>query len=307
VAPKGVGAPWGARDSEPATGNREPRTGCLWLVATPIGNLADMTERAIAILTDADRILAEDTRRTRVLLARHGIRTAVESFDAWRERDAADRIAARIAEGARVALVADAGTPCLSDPGARLVRAVLAAGLRVSPIPGASAIAAAACAAGIGGAFRFAGFLPRKGGERTRELGRLRDAGEPAVLFESPRRLPATLRELAAALGGERTAVVCRELTKLHEEIASGTLEALARRFSGDVRGEVTIVLFAGTEPAPGAEGGSAAALPARKLAERLLAEGLAPSRIARILTELLGLPHREAYRVAHGRSPAAD
>jgi 16S rRNA (cytidine1402-2'-O)-methyltransferase len=269
-------------------------SGILLVVATPIGNLADLSPRALEALRGADLILAEDTRRTRGLLTHHDIRRPLESFDAHKEHAAATRIVERIRQGTRVALVTDAGTPGLSDPGGLLVREVLEAGLTVSPIPGPSAVAAAVSAAGVESAFRFDGFLPRKGGERTRSLERLRESDVPVVLFESPQRLGATLAELAAALPG-RSAVVCRELTKLHEEIVSGTLESLASRFSGEVLGELTLVVFPPPSPLP-------SALPALRpeaLASRLLAEGIAPSRVARIVSDLLGLPHKEAYRLA--------
>ncbi|MBN1770770.1 MAG: 16S rRNA (cytidine(1402)-2'-O)-methyltransferase [Deltaproteobacteria bacterium] len=279
-----------------------PERGVLWLVATPIGNLADLTDRAVEALRRADLILAEDTRRTRTLLSRFDIHRPLESFDAHKERRAAERIVERLAGGAAVALVSDAGTPGVSDPGARLVRLALAAGLRVSPIPGASAVACAAAAAGVEGPFRFGGFLTRKGAARRRELAALRAETVPVVLFESPRRLGETLTELAGELGAERGAVVCRELTKLHEEIVAGTLESLASRFSGEVLGEVTFVVF----PAE-LEAGEAVfreadrpSIAPRVLAARLREEGLAPSRISRVLEDLLGLPHKEAYRIAH-------
>lgn len=279
-----------------------PERGVLWLVATPIGNLADLTERAVETLRRADLILAEDTRRTRTLLARFDIHRPLESFDAHKERRAAERIVERLTGGDSVALVSDAGTPGVSDPGARLVRLALDAGLRVSPIPGASAVACAAAAAGVEGSFRFGGFPARKGGERRRELAALRDETVPVVLFESPQRLGETLAELARELGPGRRAVVCRELTKLHEEIAAGTLESLASRFAGEVLGEITLVVFPAERAADGAESreGGRTTLDPRALAARLREEGLAPSRISRVIEDLLGLPHKEAYRIAH-------
>ena len=280
-----------------------PERGVLWLVATPIGNLADLTDRAVETLRRADLILAEDTRHTRTLLARFDIHRPLESFDAHKERRAAERIVERLAGGAAVALVSDAGMPGVSDPGARLVRLALDAGLRVSPIPGPSAVACAAAAAGVEGPFRFGGFLARKGGERRRELTALRAETVPVVLFESPKRLGETLTELAGVLGAERRAVVCRELTKLHEEVIAGTLESLASRFSGEVLGEVTFVVF---PPEGAGDSGADATAPGRGqdprvLAARLREEGLPPSRISRVLEDLLGLPHKEAYRIAHG------
>jgi 16S rRNA (cytidine1402-2'-O)-methyltransferase len=279
--------------------------GLLLLVATPIGNLLDFTYRAVEELRLADVILAEDTRRTRVLMERYSIHSPLESFDAHKERIFADRIVERIRGGARVALVSDAGTPGVSDPGAMLVRAVLAAGLTVSPIPGASAVAAAVAAAGVDGPFRFDGFLARKGGDRTRQLESIRRSPIAVVLFESPQRLPETLRELVAVLGAERPAVCCRELTKLHEEITAGTLESLSRRYGDEVLGEVTLVVLPDASGRVEQEAEASAAVDAAKLAARLREEGLAPSRIAKVLSDICGLPHREAYRLAHSSSVA--
>jgi 16S rRNA (cytidine1402-2'-O)-methyltransferase len=284
--------------------------GLLLLVATPIGNLDDITTRAVEALRTADRLLAEDTRRTRILLGRCGIARPVERFDAHREATETPRIVERIAEGDTVALVSDAGTPALSDPGARLVRAVRAAGLRVSPLPGPSAVAAAVAAAGVEGPFRFDGFLPRSGPPRREALARIaRDPGTAAVLFESPRRIGRALADLAEALGPTRAAVLCRELTKLHEEIAGGTVAELALRFAGDVRGEITLVVLPDPSAVPPSPGARVAATP-EAAAALLAAEGLAPSRVARLLEAIHALPHREAYAIAHGRRPdpeAAD
>src|SRR5262245_29608405 len=189
--------------------------GTLHLVATPIGNLEDVTLRALRVLREAEVVLAEDTRHTRVLLERHGIAAELVSLHAHNERQRSERALAALARGSDVALVSDAGTPLVSDPGERLVRAAIEAGHRVSAVPGPSAVLAALCASGLaGGAFTFVGFAPRKAGDRKVLFASLRDRAETLVLFESPRRLGATLAELAAALG-ERRACVARELTKL--------------------------------------------------------------------------------------------
>ena len=278
-------------------------SGILLVVATPIGNLADLTPRAADALRRANLVLAEDTRRTRGLLAHLGIHTPLESFDAHRERGGSARVVERIRAGQTVALVTDAGTPGLSDPGGLLVRAVRAAGLPVSPLPRPSAAAAAVSVAGLDdGRFRFEGFLPRKGSERERRLATIRDADVAVVFFESPQRLGRTLRDLADVAGKEREAIVCRELTKLHEEIASGTLESLAVRFADDVLGELTIVLLPDPSRAD-RQAGPAAPDPAA-LAARLRDEDLAPSRVARILEDVCDLGHNEAYRIAHGKPP---
>jgi 16S rRNA (cytidine1402-2'-O)-methyltransferase len=172
--------------------------------------------------------------------------------------------------------------------------------LTVSPIPGASAVSAAVAAAGVDGPFRFDGFLVRKGGERARQLESIHRSPIAVVLFESPQRLPETLRDLIAVLGAGRSAVCCRELTKLHEEITAGTLESLSRRYSDEVLGEVTLVVLPDASGRLEKEAEASAAVGAAKLAARLREEGLAPSRIARVLSDVCGLPHREAYVLAH-------
>jgi 16S rRNA (cytidine1402-2'-O)-methyltransferase len=275
--------------------------GALFLVATPIGNLEDASPRSVAALRDADLVLAEDTRRTRILMSRFGIDRPLRAFDAHRERDESGRVVDRIAAGEKVALVSDAGTPCVSDPGATLVRAVRAAGLRIVPIPGPSAVTAAIAAAGFEGPFVFLGFPPRKGADRRRVFERIRSSAEAVVLFESPVRAPETLRDLAEAAGPGRSAVVCRELSKIHEEIAAGPLADLASRFSGEVLGEVTIVVSA-AEAETGEDEAAGHGPTLEVLADRLLAEGISPSRTARIVADLFGIGHSEAYRRVHSR-----
>lgn len=223
--------------------------GTLHIVATPIGNLEDVTLRALRVLAEADLVLAEDTRHTRILLDRHGIAARPLSLHSHNEAARIERVLAALSEGRSVALVSDAGTPLVSDPGERLVAAAIEAGHAVSPIPGASAVPAALSASGLPASpFTFLGFLPRKAGERRALLARLRGAPETLVFFESPRRLPATLAHLAEGLG-DRPACVARELTKLHEELARGSLAELAARFADGARGEVTVVV-AGAEAA---------------------------------------------------------
>jgi len=217
--------------------------GTLSVVATPIGNLEDVTLRALRVLREADLLLAEDTRRTRVLLDRHGIEARPRSLHAHNEAARTDEALAALAAGRNVALVSDAGTPLVSDPGERLVARAIAAGHAVVPVPGPSAALAALVASGLPAeAFTFLGFLPRKAGLRAARLAALAGRTETLILFESPRRVAATLRELARSLG-ERRACVARELTKLHEELARGTLAELATRFADGARGEVTIVV----------------------------------------------------------------
>ncbi|MFI5281194.1 MAG: 16S rRNA (cytidine(1402)-2'-O)-methyltransferase [Gemmatimonadales bacterium] len=216
----------------------------LYVVATPIGNLGDVTFRAAETLRSCDLVVAEDTRRSRQLLTHLGIAgKRVERIDAHARPRDIERLVARIAAGERVALVTDAGTPGVSDPGEQTIRAAIAAGAQVVPIPGPSAVLAALVASGLAGdgGFRFVGFLPRKGPERRDAIARVCATPESVVLFEAPGRLGATLRELADATP-DRPACVARELTKLHEELVRGTCAELA----ADARewlGEIAVVL----------------------------------------------------------------
>ena len=220
--------------------------GTLFLVATPIGNLGDLTARAIETLRGCDRVLAEDTRRTRQLLTHLGIAgKPVERLDAHAGEHDVARVVARLVEGERVALVTDAGTPGVSDPGEALVAAAIAAGATVVPIPGASAVLAAIVASGLAGdgRFRFVGFLPRDGVARREAIALVCETPEAVVLFEAPSRVRGTLRELADATP-ERGACVARELTKVHEEFVRSSCAALA----ADERewiGEIVVVLAA--------------------------------------------------------------
>ena len=269
--------------------------GTLYLVATPIGNLEDVTLRALRVLREADRVYAEDTRRTRVLLDRHAIGARPRSLHEHNEEARIAEVLAALADGQQVALVSDAGTPLVSDPGARLVVAAIHAGHAVVPVPGASAPLAALVASGLPAApFTFLGFLPRKAGERDRLLARFRDRAETLVLFESPQRLAATLRALAAALG-DRRASVARELTKVHEEHARGSLGELAERFADGTRGEVTIVVAgADSEAAAAPVLGDDAAIDARIAS--LAAQGLRAKEIATAVAAEAGIPKRDAY-----------
>jgi len=268
--------------------------GTLYVVATPIGNLEDVTQRALAVLREAALVLAEDTRRTRVLLDRYGIPARPVSLHAHNETARTQQVLAALAEGRAVALVSDAGTPLVSDPGERLVARAIADGHSVVPVPGPSALLAALVASGLpAGAFTFVGFLPRKAGERARRLAELAGRPETLVLYESPRRVGALLRELAAAFG-ERQACVARELTKLHEELVRGTLGELAERFAEGARGEVTLVVA----------GAPLAAEPVAEdaLRERVrvaLAAGVSARDLATQLARETGAPRRTLYALA--------
>jgi 16S rRNA (cytidine1402-2'-O)-methyltransferase len=268
--------------------------GTLFLVATPIGNLEDVTLRALRVLREADLLYAEDTRRTRVLLDRHAIAARPRSLHEHNEAARIGEVLAALAAGKRVALVTDAGTPLVSDPGARVAEAAIAAGHDVVPVPGASALLAALVASGLPAAsFTFLGFLPRRVGERERLLASLHDRAETLVLFESPKRVGKTLRALADAFG-ERRACVARELTKVHEELARGTLGELAARFAEGTRGEIAIVV-AGHVAEPATRAAAAPADATAWIAARR-SEGLGAKQIADALAEQLGISRREAY-----------
>jgi len=273
----------------------------LFIVATPIGNLGDLSPRAGDTLRTADRILAEDTRRTRILADHAGATAPLVSLHAHNEAERVERVLAWLRAGETLALVSDAGTPLVSDPGGRLVDAVTRAGHQVIPIPGPSAVLAALVGSGLpSDRFAFLGFPERKGPERTLLLERVASSRETVVLFESPERLARLLEDLAGVCGETRRVAVARELTKLHEEWFRGTVsEAAAHYLQHPPRGEVSLVIG----PTEG-EGRDAADLEAeaRALARTLLDEGGAPSAVARELARRLALPRNTAYRIAHER-----
>lgn len=221
--------------------------GLLSVVATPIGNLDDLSPRAARVLEGADVIACEDTRVTRKLLSRIDARARLIAYHARNERERTPELVAHVAGGEHVALVTDAGTPGLSDPGQRLIAACLEAGLRIEVVPGPSAVVAALVVSGLPTArFVFEGFLPRTKGDRRRKLQALASEERTLVVFEAPHRIVETLRDMAEVLG-DRRASVARELTKMHEEVLHGTLAELADR-AGGLRGEITVVI-AGAEP----------------------------------------------------------
>lgn len=226
--------------------------GRLSVVATPIGCLEDITLRAIRILQEADLILAEDTRHTRTLCSKHGIHTPLRSFHAHTNDDKVDLLVAELADGAHYAVVSDAGTPVVSDPGAYLISRAADAGIEVEAIPGPSAVLAALCVAGLPvRRFVFEGFLARSGGERTRALDRIAQSPIAAVLFESPHRIHATLRDLDRTLGADRRIALCRELTKMHEQTIRGTVAEVRSTLSDPTRGEITVVIEGRPADAP--------------------------------------------------------
>jgi 16S rRNA (cytidine1402-2'-O)-methyltransferase len=270
----------------------------LYVVSTPIGNLADITYRAVTVLGEVDRILAEDTRRTRILLRHYGLETPLYSAHAHNEAARAAQLLEWLEAGEEVAIVSDAGTPLLSDPGARIVQRVVEAGHQVVPVPGPSALLAALVGAGIDPEpFVFFGFPPRSGKarvERMREIAALRYT---AVLYEAPGRLVRLLGDLAEECGGDRRVVVARELTKVYETFVRGTLTEVSAYYEREpARGEVVVVVAGSADTE--LEAGSDEA--ASELARRLLAEGERPSAAARELSRRLGLPRNRAYEIVH-------
>ena len=258
----------------------------LVVIPTPIGNLEDITLRALRFLREADLVACEDTRRTGSLLAHHGIKNHLLAYHEHNE----ERLAAELTERARtqrVALVSDAGTPLVSDPGYRLVSACIEAGVGVEVLPGPSAPITALVASGLpADTVVFLGFLPRRGKERADLLARISKERSTFVLFESPHRLRKTLEELPA----EAPVAVCRELTKLHEEVFRGTAEEAARRFAERVRGEVVLVVRGGTNA------GSADFEETLELARRYVAKGESPSRAAAQAARESGWRRAEIY-----------
>jgi 16S rRNA (cytidine1402-2'-O)-methyltransferase len=277
-------------------------SGRLVLVATPIGNLGDLTPRAVEVLAAADLICCEDTRRTGRLLQHAGVAHAeLLVVNDHTEERAADQVLARLAEGALVAVVSDAGLPGISDPGETLVRAATDAGHPVEVVPGASAAVAALVGSGLpAGRFAFEGFLPRKGSGRTSRLAEVAAERRTTVLYEAPHRVARTLADLAAACGPDRRVVVARELTKLHEEWVRGTLaQAMAWAEAGDPRGEIVLVLDGAPEPAEVTDEAVADAVAAS------LAAGATRRDAADEVASTLGVSRRRAYAAANARRAA--
>jgi 16S rRNA (cytidine1402-2'-O)-methyltransferase len=271
--------------------------GALYLVATPIGNLEDVTRRALRVLSEADVVACEDTRRTRALLEHFGIRARTVSYHEHNERERAAELAALVEGGASVAVVTDAGTPGISDPGYRVVRACVERGLRVVPVPGAAAFVAALSASGLPtDEFYFGGFLPARTHARRARLEEVRALRATLVFYETPHRIAQALRDARAVLG-EREAAVARELTKLHEEIARGRLGELAARFDGEqtARGEMVVVIDRRVIEEGGAGAAADESVAARVAA--LEAEGLDPRAALKRAARDLGLSRDEAYR----------
>lgn len=268
------------------------RPGTLYVVATPLGNLEDVTLRALRVLREVDLVACEDTRRTGQLLKAHGIAARTTSYFEHNERWKGGRLVEELRQGRSIALVSDAGTPAVSDPGYRLVREARAAGLPVVPVPGPSAAVAALSVSGLpSDRFLFVGFLPARAGARQRAIGALAASRETLVIYEAPTRVLDTLAGLEAGLG-DRDAFLCREATKLHEEYRPGRLSALRAELAGrpGIRGEIVLVVSGAPDAAPGAD--SAPALYAR-----LAAEGLTRREAVKEVARRLGLKARDVYR----------
>ena len=277
--------------------------GALHIVSTPIGNLADLSPRAVAVLREVRLVLAEDSRVARVLLSSIEVNTETTSLPGFDEADRIAPIIARLLAGEAVALISDAGTPLISDPGQQLVRAAIAAGIRIVPIPGASALLAAVVASGVAGArWNFEGFLPRSGADRRRAIGALAADLRASVIYEAGNRVAATLRDLAEAAGPDRPAALCRELTKMHEEIRRGSLAELAGHVeSGAVDGRGEFVIVLGESIADVIESDVDGAYPAALAAvEQRIAEGSSRSDAVRAIAAAWKLDRRRLWSLAH-------
>jgi 16S rRNA (cytidine1402-2'-O)-methyltransferase len=297
---------------EPGHGEPSRGAGTLYVVATPIGNLGDVTLRALEVLRSVPLIAAEDTRISRRLLDRHGIETRITSYHAQSGPARTTALLAHLRGGEDLALVTDAGTPAVSDPGADLVTAWAGEGGTVVPVPGPSAVLAAIAASGVAGArWSFEGFLPRSGHERRSRLARIAADERGTVLYEAPSRVAATLADLVSACGGDRPAAVCRELTKIHESILRGTLAELTeaavvghRGEPGGIpaRGEFVLVVGAWDGPKPAAVDARRGDIEQQNLAaaraevEALVTGGIARGEAARRVAAATGLPRRRIY-----------
>jgi 16S rRNA (cytidine1402-2'-O)-methyltransferase len=271
--------------------------GILYIVATPIGNLEDITLRALRVLKEVDVVAAEDTRHTQILLSHYDIHTPLTSYHEHNEKTKSQELVTRLARGQNVALVSDAGTPAISDPGFRLIAQAIRAGVRIIPVPGASALTAVLSASGLPtDRFVFEGFLPARKTQRRERLQTLRDETRTLIFYEAPHRLKDTLGDIRELLGN-REAVLAREVSKIHEEFLRGPVSELVRALgSGDIRGEVTLII-SGSSGLPGV---SEDRLKAEIL--ELKGKGLRVKEIAEVLGEKFGYPKKEIYRLAlHG------
>jgi len=270
-------------------------SGVLYLVSTPIGNLGDMSHRAVEVLSSAALVVAEDTRHSRRLLDHYRIKAPLSSYHEHNEAKETPRLIARLLSGDSIALISDAGTPLISDPGSRLVAAALEADVPVVPIPGASSVMAALVGSGLPlERFTFFGFLPRKGRERAEIMAEIVDSRGTVVVFEAPNRVAATLEALVEAGAGERHAVVAREITKRFEEFKRGSVAELASVYGKvDPKGEVVLVIA-------GAEARTVSGSELNDAANKLRAAGKSPRDVMDYLVSALGASRNAAYKIAH-------
>lgn len=264
----------------------------LYIVATPIGNLEDITLRALRVLEEADVIAAEDTRRTIKLLNHFDIKTKLLSFHEHSDKAKREQILGMLSEGKDVALVSDAGTPLISDPGAVLVTEAQERGIEVTSIPGACAAITALTLSGHGGAFTFVGFLPKKSSDRKTAVEKIAASETVSVVYESPHALTKTLDLLRKACGEQRNIVVAKELTKMHEYVFRGSLEEASKRFDGNVKGEFVLILF------PKAEAREVTDEDIKALLDEYLADGMTKKDAAKAASEILGIRPNRAYRL---------
>ena len=273
---------------------------CLYVVATPIGNLEDITMRALRVLKEVDLIACEDTRQTRKLLDHYGIQTRMISYHEHNEMTRAAELIVNLEQGARLALVSDAGMPSISDPGFRLITLAIRHHVPVIPVPGASAFVAALAASGLPtDSFKFNGFLPAKRGERRDQLEEVRDAPRTVIYYEAPHRIIETLEDVVAIMGGSRHVVIAREVTKLHEEFLRGRADEVLEqlRARGEVKGEITLLIARATEagehPAP-----ARASTDIRKRLDQVMDERKLDEKAAlKVVAKEMGVSRSEAYR----------
>jgi 16S rRNA (cytidine1402-2'-O)-methyltransferase len=273
-------------------------SGTLYIVATPIGNLEDLTFRALRILREVDLVAAEDTRHSRKLFSHYGIGTPLTSFFQHNEAVKGERLLEDLRQGKSVALISDAGTPAIADPGFLLVRRCREEGIPVIAVPGPSAVVTALSVAGLPtDRFAFEGFLPAKTKGRREALRRLRQENRTTVFYEAPHRLPAALRDLAEELGEDREVAVARELTKIHEELYRGTASGALDHFgSGRVRGEIVLMVAPAVDAEFGGEKADAGSL--EEALRKLSAEGMPPRQAVKQVAKEFGLPRDEVYRI---------
>jgi 16S rRNA (cytidine1402-2'-O)-methyltransferase len=289
-------------DEVDAGGGDRRDAGTLYVVSTPIGNMGDFSFRAVEVLNAVNAVLAEDTRHSRHLLDRYEIATPLVSYHEHNEAKMTPQIVRRLTAGESFALISDAGTPLLSDPGARLVRAVTEADLSVVPVPGASALLAALVASALDvNRFTFFGFLTRAGGARRAELDEISRSSHTVVLYESANRLADTLGELEQRGTGDRAVVVAREMTKQYEEVRRGTLSQLSAYYRDNPpRGELVVLVAAAPPQAPSDDA-------IRERVRALRASGLSARDAAAVVAGELGVPKNVAYRLAQGDADASD